>query len=210
MKTKQEEFWSGDFGKEYSDRNSWTIEEYDHFYKSEWGISRTKMNSEFIGHLPKDIKILEVGCNIGMQLRLLQQMGYINLYGIELQHYAVERAKSLTKNINIIQGSGFDIPFKNGYFDIVVSNGVLIHIAPNDHSKIMSEMIRCSNKYIWGFEYYAAEVTNINYRGNEGFLWKADFSKIFAEKFPELNEIKRENYKYTHNDNQDVMYLLEK
>ncbi|HEX6334316.1 MAG TPA: pseudaminic acid biosynthesis-associated methylase, partial [Flavisolibacter sp.] len=123
IKTKQEEFWSGEFGKEYSDRNKWTIEEYDQFYVSEWGTSRTQMNLEFIGNLPRDIRILEVGCNIGMQLRLLQQMGFTNLYGIELQSYAVEKAKSLTSNINIIQGSGFDIPFRDGFFDVVVTNG---------------------------------------------------------------------------------------
>jgi pseudaminic acid biosynthesis-associated methylase len=209
-KTKQENFWSGDFGKEYSDRNSWSIEEYDQFYVTEWGTSRTQMNEEFIGHLPKDIKILEVGCNIGMQLRLLQKMSFTNLYGIELQHYAVEKAKTLTENINIIQGSGFDIPFKDGYFDIVVTNGVLIHIAPEDYDKIMSEMVRCSKKFIWGFEYFAPEITNINYRGNEGFLWKADFGKIFSQKFPVLKEVKRKNYKYTYDDNVDVMYLLEK
>jgi len=57
-------------------------------------------------------------------------MGFTNLYGIELQWYAVEKAKEYTKGINIIQGSGFDIPFKDGYFDLVITNGVLIHIAP--------------------------------------------------------------------------------
>lgn len=210
MKTKQEEFWSGDFGKEYSDRNTWTIEEYDNFYKSEWGKTRTEMNEEFIGKYPKEIKILEVGCNVGMQLRLLQKMGYKNLFGVELQEYAVEKAKSLTSNINIIQGSGFDIPFKENYFDIVVTNGVLIHIAPDDYKKIMGEMYRCSKKYIWGFEYYSPKIETLPYRGNEGFLWKTDFSKEFLNLFPQLNEIKREYHKYTYDDNVDMMYLLEK
>ena len=210
MNTKQEEFWSGEFGKEYSDRNTWDLDEYDDFYKAEWGTTRTEMNEKFIGHLPKDIKILEVGCNVGMQLMLLQKMGYSNLYGIELQQYAVEKAKEKSKGINIIQGTGFDLPFKDNYFDVVVTNGVLIHISPDDHSKIMNEMIRCSKKYIWGFEYYSPELKTLNYRGNEGYLWKADFAKIFLSMSPGLKEIKREYYKYTYDDNVDVMYLLEK
>ena len=80
--------------------------------------------------LPMDIRILEVGCNIGNQLRGFQRMGFTSLYGVELQQYAVEKAKMATRNINIIQGSGFDLPFKDNFFDLVCTNVVLIHISP--------------------------------------------------------------------------------
>ena len=210
MNNKQSEFWSGEFGKEYNQRNTYTEEDWDQFYLNNWGVTKIEMNEKCIGHLSKDIKILEVGSNIGMQLRGLQSMGFKNLYGIELQHDAVEKSKELTNGINIIQGSGYDIPFKDGYFDLVFTAGVLIHIAPEFHLNIMSEMVRCSNKYIWGFEYYASETTEINYRGNVGFLWKADFSKIFQSNFPELKEVKKDFYKYINNENTDYMYLLEK
>jgi len=56
--------------------------------------------------------------------------GINNLYGIELQQYAIEKAKALTKRINIIHGVADDIPFKDGYFDMVFTSGVLIHIHP--------------------------------------------------------------------------------
>jgi len=68
-------------------------------------------------------RILEVGCNVGNQLRMLQRMGFNNLYGIELQQYAIEKAKALTKRINIIHGVADDIPFKDGYFDMVFTSG---------------------------------------------------------------------------------------
>lgn len=38
-------------------------------------------------YIPADSKILEVGCNVGNQLRFLQEMGYYNLYGIEEVDY---------------------------------------------------------------------------------------------------------------------------
>jgi pseudaminic acid biosynthesis-associated methylase len=210
MSNKQSDFWSGDFGKEYNDRNSFSEEGWDKFYIDNWGITKIQMNEAFIGKLPKDIKILEVGSNIGMQLRGLQKMGFKNLYGIELQQDAVEKSKKTTQGINIIQGSGYDIPFKDGYFDLVFTSGVLIHIAPENHKTIMSEMVRCSKKYIWGFEYFAENVQEIPYRGNTGFLWKADFAKEFCQHFPQLKELKREYYKYVNSDNVDYMYLLEK
>jgi pseudaminic acid biosynthesis-associated methylase len=208
--TEQEKFWKGDFGKEYTDRNSRDPKVWEKFYLDTWGISKTEINKRILEGLPKDIKILEVGSNTGMQLKCLQDMGFKNLYGIELQNYAVEKSKEYTKDINIIQGSGFDIPFKDNYFDLVCTNGVLIHIHPNDYSKIMSEMVRCTNAYIMGFEYYAPEVTEVNYRGNTGFLWKADFAKIFADTFKNLEELKRVFYKYLNDDNIDFAYLLKK
>lgn len=210
QQTEQEKFWSGDFGKEYTDRNSRDPKVWEKFYLDTWGITKTEINNRLIKDLPRDIKILEVGSNTGMQLRCLQDMGFKNLYGVELQHYAVERSKEYTKGINIIQGSGFDLPFKDGYFDLVCTNGVLIHIHPNDHHKIMGEMVRCTKSYIMGFEYYDKQLTDVNYRGNTGFLWKADFANIFSNLHPHLKELKRDYYKYVQDENVDYAYLLQK
>jgi pseudaminic acid biosynthesis-associated methylase len=211
METKQVDFWSGEFGKEYTDRNSRSNEEWDEFYLKTWGITKIGMNKKFIGHFPKDIKILEAGCNTGMQLNGLQRMGFNNLFGIELQQYAAEQAKKYTRDINIICASGFDNPFRDKYFDVVCTNGVLIHISPDDLKAFMSEMYRCSGKYIWGFEYYADKTTAINYRGHENYLWKADYASLFMDYFPDLKLVKKEMFPYLDNpENVDCMYLLEK
>ena len=214
METLQEKFWGKEFGKEYSDRNSWQSDsDWDKFYLDNWGSTKIDINNSVMRDLSKDAKILEVGCNIGMQLRGYQRMGFTNLYGVELQHYAVEKAKQITENINIIQGSGFDLPFRDNYFDIVCTNGVLIHIAPGDHKAFMSEVYRCSDKYIMGWEYFAPKVTDINYRGNTGFLWKADFARIYQDNFPDLKPVGKKQYPYVtekEKGNTDEIFLLTK
>jgi pseudaminic acid biosynthesis-associated methylase len=211
IENEQIEFWNGEFGKEYTDRNSRSFEEWDKFYFNTWSKTKIEMNRDFIGSLSKDSKILEVGCNNGIQLKGMQRMGFKNLYGLELQTYAAEQAKKNTENINIICGSGFDIPFKDNYFDVVCTNGMLIHISPDNLQAIFTEMYRCSKKYIWGFEYYAEEITGINYRGHENYLWKADYASLFMKYFPDLSLVKRERYPYIENPtNIDCMYLLEK
>ncbi len=87
----------------------------------------------------------------------------------------------------------------------------MIHISPADLPKIMSEMYRCSTKYIWGFEYFAENTTEINYRGNSNYLWKADYAALFIKQFPDLKLVKKEMYPYVENpSNVDYMYLLEK
>lgn len=208
--TRQEEEWGGQFGKEYTDRNALTLDELENLYQDRYGFTRTEMNSEFIGNLARGIKILEVGSNIGNQLLCLQNMGFKNLYGIELQSYAVELSKSRTQGINIIQSSAFDIPFKDGFFDLVVTSGLLIHIAPEDIAAVLDEIYRCTKQYIWCFEYYSDVYTKIEYRGHTNLLWKSNFSKLFLDRFSSLRLVKEEHFKYTSNDNVDVMFLLRK
>lgn len=213
IQNKQENFWSGEFGKNYTDRNTRHSDEFNKVYQAWYSISRTEMNETFLGTLPKEIRILEVGCNTGMQLACLQSMGFTSLYGIELQDYAVQKAKEYTEGINIIQGSAFDIPFKDQFFDVVFTSGVLIHIAPDNLSKVFAEMYRCTKKYLWGFEYFAEKTTAINYRGNEGFLWKANYGKLMREQFKDLALVKEEFYPYVteaEKGNIDFMFLLEK
>ncbi|MCD6225143.1 MAG: methyltransferase domain-containing protein [Deltaproteobacteria bacterium] len=208
--TRQMETWEGKFGKEYTNRNALSLNDMENLYKGRFGITRTEMNSKFIGDFDRDIKILEVGSNVGNQLLCLQKMGFNNLYGIELQGYAVELSKSRTKHINIIKGSAFDIPYKDSYFDLVFTSGVLIHINPSDISMTVKEIYRCAKEYIWGFEYYADKYTDVVYRGNKNLLWKTDFAKLYCEQFSDLGLVREERFKYINNDNIDSMFLLKK
>jgi pseudaminic acid biosynthesis-associated methylase len=137
-------------------------------------------------------------------------MGFKDLYGIEVNSYAVELAKANTKNINIIRGDAFDIPFKNRYFDLVFTSGVLIHIAPQDIERALREIYRCSREYIWGFEYYADTYTEVPYRGHSELLWKTDFMRLYLEQFEDLELVKERRLKYLDDNNIDAIYLLKK
>jgi pseudaminic acid biosynthesis-associated methylase len=209
--TTQEEVWKTIFGESYNHRNDFDNKALDEVYISDIGISRTEMNEKFIGDLDRDISILEVGCNIGMQLVNLKEMGFKNLYGIELQPHAVELANLRTPGINIIQGTAYDIPFKNEYFDLVFTSRVLIHLNPSEIEKAIKEIVRCSKKYIYGNEYYADELTEIkNYHGQNNIAWKRNFPQLFLDVSPDLKLLKEEKYKYTFNDDLDTTYLFEK
>lgn len=210
-KTFQEENWSQDHGDEYNKRNPQNIEEVDAVYTKEYGnVTRTDLNKEFLDSLPRDIKILEVGANVGAQLDGLQKMGFKNLYGIDINRAAIETSKANLKGIDIILGSALDLPFRDNYFDLVFTSGVLIHISPDNIKQAMEEIVRCSKKYIWGFEYFAEDYTEVDYRGKSDLLWKANFSKLYLDTFPELKLQKEKKIKYQANDNTDVMFLIEK
>ena len=208
--TEQIQQWAGEFGKQYTDRNFMTLDEMENLWKGNYGFTRSYMNELFLNEIPLDVKLLEVGSNVGNQLLCLQKAGFKNLYGIELQWYAVEMSKSRTKHINIVQSSAFDIPFKDQYFDIVFTSGLLIHIAPNDINNVLDEIYRCSKRFIWGAEYYYDQYINVVYREKNALMWKGNFSKMFLDRFKDLYLVKEEFMKYLNNDNVDVMYLLEK
>jgi len=208
--TEQIKGWSGDFGRLYTERNERGSAKLDELYLTNFGVTRTALNEKYLAGIDKSARILEVGCNVADQLLCLQNMGFRNLYGIELQPYAVEKAKKRTKNINVIQGSAFDIPFKDKFFDIVFTAGVLIHISPDDIDEALKEIYRCSRNYIWGYEYYADDYTPVNYRGENDLLWKTNFSKKYSELFSDLTLIKEEKIPYLTDDNVDVMYLFKK
>lgn len=211
--TDQMKKWGSSFGKKYTQRNPKTVKDTDDMYKNVIvGITRTGLNREFLRGL-KIANILEVGSNVGAQLLILNEMGYKNLYGIDLQEGAVDMAKANTRgrDINIIKGSAFDIPFKDSWFDLVFTSTVLIHIAPGDIGKVIDEMYRCTDKYILGYEYFSKDYTMIDYRGQKNLLWKADFPELFVKRHPDLKVIRKKIYRRLDNPgNYDVMYLLEK
>jgi pseudaminic acid biosynthesis-associated methylase len=205
------EIWEGQFGKDYTDRNFLSIETVKANNLKIYGLYISEIFKKALHEIPKDIKILEVGCNIGLRLIELQSLGFKNLYGIDLSDYAVERSKSISKNINIIKSTGFENPFNTNYFDLVFTSGVLVNIDPKNLGFLMDEIYRVSKKYILGFEYYSEKTQTIPYRLEKDFLWKADYSKLYIERLSDLKEIKKDIYTYLDGSgNQDAIFLLEK
>jgi len=171
-----------------------------------FGVTRLDMNRQFLSGLSPDIKILEVGCNRGEQLSILKNMGFKNLYGVDTNGYALGMAKD---GLHVLYGVATDIPFKDNFFDMVFTSGLLIHISPDSLGEVMDEIHRCTSKYIWGFEYYNDEYIKIPYRDGVG-LWKGDFAQMFTDRFPDLRFVTTKGFPYLKDDNVDAMFLLEK
>tara|TARA_Y100000739_G_scaffold228269_1_gene239649 strand:- start:625 stop:1269 length:645 start_codon:yes stop_codon:yes gene_type:complete len=204
--------WMSNFGEEYTNRNTFdNTNKFNEFYLNRYSIGRDEFYKKYLSSIPKDSYILEVGSNIGNQLSSLSRVGYKNLYGIEIQRDAINYAHEKIPSLDIIYGQAQDIPFKDNYFDAVFTNNVLIHISPKNIKDVMGEIYRSSKKYIFGFEYFAEEFLEINYRQNDDLLWKANYCKLFIENFPDLKIIKKEIFiPKDEPENKDQFYILEK
>lgn len=210
VETQQTRTWTGDFGREYTDRNAQSPCELDDFYRHIYGVTRRQLNEDFLAEVPKGARILEVGCNMGTQLLLLKEMGFSRLHGIEIQSYALELAQSRLPGADLKLASALSIPYPDHYFDLVFTSGVLIHIAPGDLPRALGEIFRCSRRWIWGFEYYAPQPTEISYRGYDSLLWKMDYSRQYLDQFSDLELVKEQRVAYVGETNVDSMFLLKR
>jgi pseudaminic acid biosynthesis-associated methylase len=211
IETRQSSVWQSDFGRDYTERNTLSAEEVNQTALRRYGKRREDLIKDWLAPVAKDARFLEIGSNIGLMLRALQAAGFTSLSGIEMQRNAVEKSKTTVSGVDIIQATAYDIPFKDAYFDVVFSNNVLIHIPPDKLPVVFDEMYRVSKKYIWGFEYFAPQVTEIPYRGQRDLLWKADYGRMFRERFPDLKIAREQVFNCLDEPGlQDKQYLLMK
>lgn len=195
--------WESEFGVEYTNRNPLTCVEMDTLYEKRYGITRTEMDNNFLGSMDRSLEVLEVGCGGGVQLEFLKSMGFINLTGLELGEYPCKIAQK--KKLSVLQGNVLDMPFSDGEFDLVFTSGLLIHISPVNLLTAISEIVRCSRKWIWGFEYYSPLLVEMPYRGEKNMLWKRNYPAMYSN-----TQSRKITYYQTAEGNTDVMFLLEK
>ena len=214
MKSKlyQTKVWEGKFGDEYTKRNTFnSYSEWNTVYKKRFGITKENLNKIFLNHLSKEIRILEIGCNIGNQLKCLYKIGFKKLSGIDIQHDCLQKIKKNFNSINSIEATVYNLPFKSNSFDLVFTNNVLVHIPPKKLKNVLREMYRVSESWIWGSEYYSKNYKKIIYRGNKNLLWKANFANIFLKRFKDLRLIKHKFLiNKLNNEETDSMFLLKK
>ncbi len=174
-----EQMWGGGFGDDYVDRN---MDSYDH-------------RAPFWDALIDDIQprsVLEVGCNIGGNLQWISKRLYPgDVYGVDVNQKALSTLHKRLPDVNALRSPARNLPFRDRWFDLVLTMGVLIHQPDTTLPLVMSEMVRCSSNWVLCGEYYADETLEVPYRGETGALFKRDYGRLFAELFPELEPVKQ-------------------
>lgn len=164
---KDEEMWAGKFGDEYTRRCVSS------------SLSRFRVWEAFLTkhEMSAFDQILEVGCGDGKNIFCMPWA-----YGIEINWTARKEAQKKFHVSNIVYGRAQDIPFKDNFFELVFTCGLLIHIPTEDLITVMSEMVRCSKKYVMFMEYFAEKEEKIEYRDGVG-LWKRPYKEIFTKRY---------------------------
>ena len=92
---------------------------------------------------PGAVSLLDVGCNAGALLSDVRQC-YPNmqLAGIDINHSALQAAKALLPDVEIHEGSGYELPFADERFDYVTCIEVIEHVPAQFRKQSISEMRR--------------------------------------------------------------------
>jgi pseudaminic acid biosynthesis-associated methylase len=172
---EQQAFWKETYTDEYMKRNS----NFDFDLAIEaWNIILKKADKESIS------SVLECGSNIGRNINFLNTV--LPNAKKSIIEIAVDPYNFITTQYKIDQsfnGSILESSFEKDSFDLVFTNGVLIHIHPDEVINNMKKMYEYSKKYIIVSEYFNRTPTMIEYRGEMNKLFKSDFGKTFMENF---------------------------
>ncbi len=167
------------------------IKKTESFFGSFFHNLRDFLRAFFITIFLKPKKVLDVGCGLGYLIKWLRYFG-VDAYGIDFSKYALDLADKQVKPF-IKLADAKKIPFKDNSFDLVLSYDFLNHVDQQNLRKVIEEMIRVSNKYIFQKIYTRENLwIKITHRydiSNVSFFSKKYWDNIFSS-YPNLKEEK--------------------
>lgn len=139
-------------------------------------------------------KVLEYGCGVGRHLKNLVEIPKAEVYGYDQSPTMVAEMCAWTdqdwidKHIHI--GAPIPkLPYEDGFFDIVYTSEVLVHVRPEDVPSILKELLRVSKGVVLHFE--PGPEVELDH-GAHGGCWGHDIQKnyeslgIACKKLPRL------------------------
>jgi SAM-dependent methyltransferase len=118
----------------------------------------------FASELDRDARICDVGCGEGTGLRLLQELGFSNLTGVEVSPERLRRARQqIGADVALVQVSPVDpLPFSDGCFDAVISAAVIEHtLDPLAHVQQLSRVTRTNGYVVIASDCYSFRILQL-------------------------------------------------
>jgi pseudaminic acid biosynthesis-associated methylase len=169
-----ERLWAGEFGARYAERNLALDRRRATFWHDL--VDRHAIRS-----------VLEVGCGQGANLApIVEVLDPADVWGIDVNEGAIARAREHAPGANIVRSRARQLPFRDRFVDLTFTVGVLIHQPEETLVDVISEIVRCSRRFVLWAEYRAAGTVEIPYHGESGALFSRDYGAIYADLHPEL------------------------
>ncbi len=174
--TQQEEFWAGQFGNAYADRNT----------GNHWVASGTALFATILKRTHSLKSVIEFGANIGMNLLAIQRLlPHAELSAVEINEYAAGQLRENVPSANVHRQSIVDF-HSTAQWDLAFTKGVLIHIDPDVLARVYDVLYAASRRYILVVEYYNPSPVEVEYRGHAGKLFKRDFAGDLLDRYDGL------------------------
>ena len=176
--------WKSNFGNLYIERNPLNKNNLD-TRKTMWRVLLQNLA------LDNMKTVLEVGCNVGLNLKAIGELHKCDLFGIEPNEKArkIVLENKICKKHNLFDGTADNLDFKDKSIDLIFTNGVLIHIPEDKLIQSMQEIFRVSKRYIISIEYFADKPEEIKYGDEQVLLVKRDYGSLWLDNFKNLKLI---------------------
>jgi len=118
----------------------------DEYWKSRNHPHRQVILNTLTDLFPFD-SLLEVGCNCGPNLSLIQKrFPSVKLVGVDINRKAILEAHKRLSNVVLHRWRADKLAFSNKIFDILLTDALLIYIEPREIRKVIEEFIRVTKK----------------------------------------------------------------
>lgn len=77
-------------------------------------------------------RLLDLGCGPGSMVEYLKHIPNLEIYGIDISPAMLKIAREKYPNITFLESDAEDLPFDDGYFDVVLCSGMLHHFPSLD------------------------------------------------------------------------------
>jgi len=113
---------------------NWKEGDFEAHYKISKTEDQTCLALEWL--TDKHLKILEAGCGTGRVVKYLHDLGYSNVWGIELNEAIVNEVNHRFPELKIVAGDMLDLDkiYGENFFDRVLSFGVVEHFPMGLHN----------------------------------------------------------------------------
>lgn len=169
--TEQEKHWADPvWAQGYMSRNKAAL----------LAIKRVPFWTEIIS-LTGARSILEVGCNVGSNLRAIRTVDrQLELKGIDISYDACIEAVMVGLDVEQVRAADVGVKWPQK-FDLSATVGCLIHVGESEIIDVMRSIIASSNRFVLAVEYAANETESLEYRGYSERLWRRPFGRMYAE-----------------------------
>jgi SAM-dependent methyltransferase len=94
-----------------------------------WFVGRRKLFKSLFSllGLPSDLRVIDIGCGVGSNLRLLQSMSS-KLVGMDSEMYGLAHIRKSISAVALVNGDLMKLPFKADSVDLILASDVLEHL----------------------------------------------------------------------------------
>ena len=138
----------------YADpRQYWTLRGGVEYFEEQEGQAARTARARWIASRVASYRptsILEVGCGYGKQLREIRARVDVPMVGLDFSPSQLGLARTYLGGLDrleLVLGSGLDLPFPDGSFDLVLTSAVILHNPPPAAERLRREVLRVARRY---------------------------------------------------------------